>query len=245
MIEACGLTKRFGTNELAIDNVDLIVRTGEVCCLLGANGAGKTTLIKLLTGLLHPTAGSVSIGGVDPTLDPIAGRRRFTLLSADATLFNTMTPWQNLQFLSSLSGPSCAIDRQSAENALRRIGVPERQLGRPIAQLSRHASVCVWLALAFVRNTPAVVLDEPTAGLDAGGQTDVHEALRSFCRDGKAVLIATADVFFASRAANRVCVLKRGRKVVERTSAQMLESSLSDLYFDYVDRAPSHSVALS
>lgn len=241
MIEARGLTKRFSTNDPAVDDVDLTVRPGEVCCILGGSGAGKTTLIRLLAGLLRPTTGRSWIDGVDPCRNPIEGRKRFVLMSADSALFNSMTPWQNLQFLCSLSGTAFVIDRSSAENSLRRVGLSERELSRSTRQLSRHVTVCVWLALASLRNVPAVFLDEPTAGLDARGEADLHEALDRFRAESKALLIATADVFFAGRAANRVCILKRGRKVVERTSAQLLGSSVSDLYFDYTGRVPGRT----
>ena len=170
MIEAIDLTKRYEDGVLALDHLNLKVEPGETFCLLGANGAGKTTTINLMLNFIEPTEGTATINDVDVTRDPLEAKKYVAYLSENVMLYGNFTARQNLDFFAGLAGKQ--TDRDGYHELLRRVGLPERAFEQRVKEFSKGMRQKVGIAIVIIRDAPAVLLDEPTAGLDpqAGGE---------------------------------------------------------------------------
>ncbi len=239
LLSASGLTKRFSTNETAVDDVHLSVRGGEIYCLLGGRGSGKTAIVRMLLGLLRPSAGAITIAGDDVLADPLRARQQITLIAGSVAWSGAMTARHALEFFVGLCGSPSRATEIACRNAMRAVGIPERDFDRRVAGFPRALVVKLWLAVAALRDTPVVILDEPTMDLDTVAIADLQTQLQQLRTLGKAVFVTTADVLFASQVADRIGVLKRGRLAAERTRAEVLSLSLTQLYLDYVGRPPA------
>ena len=119
---------------------------------------------------------------------------------------------------------------------MRRVGIPERAFERPARELGRAVPLLLWLAIGLLKDTPILLIDEPTAGLDVYASMDLQETLVEFRERGKALLIATSDVLLAGRIATRIGIMKEGRKTVELTQAELVDRPLHELYLEYMGR---------
>lgn len=210
------------------------VERGEVYGLLGGPLSGKTTVADLVLGFRQPDAGSVSVLGRDPGVASTALRQLVSFADGRGALHGPLTPPQNLALLCRLSG--VAWIHADGANALRRMGLPDRHLDQATEMLPGPSSLSIMLALAWLRRTPVLVLDEPTHGLDTLAIAVFLESLQNFRSTNTTILLTTSDVLVAAKAANRVGILKRGEKVAERRRSQLLQESLTALYADYVGR---------
>ena len=233
MIEARGLTKRFDGHGLALEDVNFTVGPGEIYCLLGSVGSGKTTAISLFWSGERPTRGQVLVGAIDATLRPMAAKRMMTVIASTRWLHPTLTVRGNVEFFVRMAGSRSQALRRSVEHAMRQMGVRERDFDRPLHQCGRDIWPLVWLSVACARDTPAVLIDDPTTGLSPRAADAVHDALLQLRDLGKAVLVATSDVALATTVADRVSLLKAGRQVAERSRAQLLGQSLVQFHIDY------------
>jgi len=241
MIEAVELSKRFGLDRLALDQLNFQVRPGELYCLLGAHGSGKTTAVNLFLDFYRPTSGRALVDGFDVARSPIEAKRRMSFIGGSAALYPGMTPRQNIEFFTRLAGSSGSKTR--TYDVLRQFGVPERLFERKVADVPPEIRLLIWLSIASLRETPVLLLDEPTAGLDSRATADLQDHLLDFKRQQRAILLATSDVLLATQVSDRIGILKHGQMVVERTRSQMLGQSLTEIYFDYVGRPPRNGAA--
>ena len=218
-IAARGLSRRFGEH-LALDRLDLDVPAREAFGLLGANGAGKTTFIRLVTGFLLPSAGSVTVDGISPASQPSAVQARLGFVMETSRLYPELRVRGFLRFIGgarSLAGE--ALDA-AVEHSLLRF-----QLGavadRLIGNLSKGYQQRVSLAQAFLTDPPLVIVDEPTGGLDPVQQGEVQELLGAL-RGERTVLLCTHDLAEARTLCSRVAILKAGRLVAEGPTDEVL-----------------------
>ena len=163
-LELRGLTKRF--DRLAVDALDLTVRTGEFYALLGPNGAGKTTTLRMVAGLLRPDAGSVSVLGIDALADPVAAKQITAWVSDEPMIYDKLTPLEYLEFVAGLWGIDPAVSEPSARNLLVSLGL-EPHLHERCEGFSKGMRQKVALAGALVHDPRLIILDEPLTGLDA------------------------------------------------------------------------------
>ena len=237
LIEALALTKRIGPDRLALDRLSFLVQAGELYCLLGAQGAGKTTAVNLLLGFARPTSGHARLAGFDPIDRPVDVKQHVSLVSIRSSLYPGMSARQNVEFFTTL-GTGRSAPRPAIVDAMRQFGIAERHFETRVAALPQESRLFLWLAITFLRDTPILILDEPSSGLDSRASADLQEYLLDFKRRGKALLLATTDMFLASQVSDRIGILKQGQKIAEQTGSQMLGSSLNELYFDYTGRPP-------
>ena len=240
LIDVCGLTKQLNAVPV-VEDLTLSVRGGEVYCLLGGAGAGKTTTVKMLLGLIPPSAGHATIAGCDVATAPLQARAQTTFIAGSGTLSAAMTARQNLRFLVQTANPTRPWQESDGLNAMRTMGLPERVFERRVKDLPRDLVLALWLAAGWLRATPVLLLDDPTAGLDPRAVARLQGRLARFRDRGQAVFIATADILFASQMADRIGLIKQGRQVAERTRADVLSLSLTELYVDYIGRPPSRA----
>jgi ABC-2 type transport system ATP-binding protein len=213
-LEIKGLVKRFKTP--AVDGLDLTVRPGEFYALLGPNGAGKTTSLKIVTGLLRPDAGSVSVYGIDALADPVAAKRLVAWVPDEPMIYDKLTPYEYLEFVAGLWGVEPALAEARARELIGWLGLEPH--GHERCQgFSRGMRQKVALAGALVHDPQLLVLDEPLTGLDAGSARQVKEVLAARRAEGVAVVMTTHILEVAERMAERIGVIHKGRLIAEGT----------------------------
>ena len=233
MIQAIDLSKRYANGILALDALNLSVERGEIYCLLGATGAGKTTALDLFLGFTKPTAGKVFVNGVDAVQDTLEAKRLIAYLMGDMAFYDNLTAYQNLEFFAHLSGHE-KVDRDEMAMAMREVGLPERSFGVRIDSFDRGMRQKLGLAAALIKNSPALLLDEPMAGLDAQTSEELVEILGSLRDRGKAILFSTQDLFHARQLADTVGILKEGRKVLSFSREELRYQNLEEIYLNYM-----------
>lgn len=233
MIAAENLTMRFDNESLALDAINFNVKKGEVYCLLGANGAGKTTVIDLFLNFIKPTSGRALINGIDVAEKPLEAKKYVSYVSEDVMLYGHFTARQNLDFFVKLSGAR-GLTKNDYYAVLREVGLQESAFEKKMRFFSKGMQQKVSIAIAIIRDTPAILLDEPTSGLDPKASEELMETLDRLRRQGKAILISTHDIFRVREIADRVGIMKEGRKVLERTREELEHEDLQALYLDYM-----------
>jgi ABC-2 type transport system ATP-binding protein len=233
MITADNLTKRYDNGVLALDAINFNVKMGEVYCLLGANGAGKTTVIDLFLDFIKPTSGRALINGIEVAKNPLEAKRHLSYGSEDVRLYRHFTARQNLDFFAKLSGKR-KLTKDDYYGVLREVGLEESAFEKKAQFFSKGMQQKVSLAIAMIRDAPAILLDEPTSGLDPKASEEMIETLDQLRRRRKAILISTHDIFRVKEIADRVGIMKEGRKVLERSREELEHEDLQVIYLDYM-----------
>ncbi len=233
MIEAKNLSKRYEDGVLALDALNLKVKPGEIYCLLGANGAGKTTTINLFLNFIEPTGGQAFLNDIDVEKDPLEAKRFVAYVSENVMLYGNFTARQNLDFFAKLGGKR-GLKKEDYYRVMREVGLPERAFEQRLKEFSKGMRQKLGIAIAMIKDAPALLLDEPTAGLDPKAGAEFLETLMELRTQGKAILMSTHDIFRAKDVADRVGIMKEGRKVMERTREELEFENLEHLYLDYM-----------
>jgi ABC-2 type transport system ATP-binding protein len=211
VIEVRGLVKRYG--ELtAVDNVDLTVNSGDVYGYLGPNGAGKTTSLRMMLGLIRPSAGSVRLFGRDPAesvqaLDGVAG-----FVEAPA-FYPYLTGRRNLELLAAFDGSEASI---RIDPALETVELSSRA-GDRVGGYSHGMRQRLGIAAALLRDPKLLLLDEPATGLDPAGMRDMRLLIRRLADQGMTVLLSSHLLGEVEEVCNRVAIVRSGRIVYEGT----------------------------
>ncbi len=212
-IEARGLDKLYAPG-VGISGVDLTVERGEVFGFIGPNGAGKTTFIRTMLDLIRPTAGTVSVFGLDSRRESLEVRRRCGYLPGELKLAGRDTGRQVLEHLARLR----RADPGSAAGLIARLGLePDRR----IADLSKGNRQKIGLIAALFGDPELLVLDEPTSGLDPLLQEEVHAIVREHAAAGRTVFLSSHDLDEVERAADRVAIIRAGRIVDVQAVAEL------------------------
>ena len=233
-----GLTKRF--DRLAVDALDLIVRTREFYALVGPNGAGKTTTLRMVAGLAKPDAGAVQIFGIDALADPVAAKQVMAWVSDEPMIYDKLTPLEYLEFVAGLWGIEPKSSQAAAHDLLISLGL-EAHLDERCEGFSKGMRQKVALAGALVHEPRLIILDEPLTGLDAVSARHVKGLLSDRVRAGCTVIMTTHILEVAERMADRIGVIAAGRLVAEGTLSELRqqnghkETSLEELFIALVD----------
>ena len=205
MISASHLTRRFGTR-VALDDLSIELKSGEIFALLGPNGAGKTTTLRLLAGLIAPTSGSVQVNGEAMTAASASKlRARIGFLTEAPGLWDSLTVRENLEIYARLY--ELAAPRRAVDEALALFDIRDRARDRP-SELSKGLRQRVALARSLLHKPRIVLLDEPTAGLDPESAREVRELVLGLRGEGRTVLLCTHNLDEVDRVADRVAVLR-------------------------------------
>jgi ABC-2 type transport system ATP-binding protein len=208
VLELRGVRKTYG-ELVAVDLLDLEVRPGECVALIGHNGSGKTTTLRLVAGLLEPSAGRVTVAGGD--LAQERSRAALSFVPDSPLLYPDLTVREHLELVGLAHGVGDGLDGRVAE-LLELLELTSRGDFLP-GQLSRGMRQKAQLACALVRPFRLLLLDEPVVGLDPPSQQALHRLLLAAKRDGAAILLSTHQLGFADGLANRAVVLHEGRIV--------------------------------
>jgi ABC-2 type transport system ATP-binding protein len=219
MIEVKGLVKTYG-NKRAVDGITFTVKRGEILGFLGPNGAGKSTTMKVITGFIRPDAGTATVGGIDVAVDPVGVKRQLGYLPESAPAYPEMTVEEFLRFIAEIRG--------FRDNGEKRARV-EHVLGlthlasvrtQTIETLSKGYKQRVGFAQALIHNPPALVLDEPTDGLDPNQKNEVRTLIRSMAAE-KAVILSTHILEEVEAICTRVIIIASGRIVADETPSAL------------------------
>lgn len=234
MIQAIDLTKRYEDGLLALDHLNLNIQPGQIYCLLGANGAGKTTTINLFFNFIEPTSGTAMINGFDCKKTPIEAKKYAAYVSENVMLYGNFTARQNLDFFTKLSGRK-DLNKEDYYMVMREVGLPERSFDKRVKTYSKGMRQKLGIAIAILKQAPALLLDEPTAGLDPKAAADFVEILLKLRNQGKTMLISTHDVFRAKEIADVVGIMKEGVLIIEKTKDELQYEDLGKLYLKYME----------
>ncbi len=213
-LEIQGLAKRF--DRPAVDGLDLRVNGGEFYTLLGPNGAGKTTTLRMVTGLLRPDSGAISVFGIDALADPVAAKKIMAWLSDEPMIYDKLTPSEYLEFIAGLWGVDAAAAEARARDLLRWLDL-EPHAHERCEGFSKGMRQKVALAGALVHEPRLIILDEPLTGLDAGSARQVKNVLRERVRQGCTVIMTTHILEVAERMADRIGVIAGGKLIAQGT----------------------------
>jgi ABC-2 type transport system ATP-binding protein len=237
-LEVRQLRKRF--ERPAVDGLDLCVRPGEFYLLLGPNGAGKTTTLRMISGLLRPDQGTISIFGIDAIRNAVAAKQITGWVSDEPMIYDKLTPIEYLEFVSGLWKIESSVAETRARELLNRLGLSKHAHER-CQGFSRGMRQKVALAGALVHEPQLIILDEPLTGLDAGSARVVKSILSDRVQAGCTVIMTTHVLEIAERMADRIGVIARGRLVAEGTLAELRsrigtgDSTLEDIFLSIVE----------
>jgi ABC-2 type transport system ATP-binding protein len=229
VLETRKLSKSYG-EVVALRELDLIVRPGEIYCLLGANGAGKTTTINLLLGFIEPTAGSAQVAGIEVAADPNGARRKLAYIPETVMLYGALTGLENLRYFSELSGQSLSDAELRA--CLTRAGLAPAAHERPLKGYSKGMRQKVGVAIAIAKRAGALLLDEPTSGLDPKASNEFSELILALARDGAAILMATHDLYRAKETGTRIGIMREGVLRAQYEAADISHTALEQAYLE-------------
>jgi len=233
------LSKRYG-DLVAVDNLELDVRAGEIFGLLGQNGAGKTTTILMLLGLAEPSAGVARVVGFDPTRDPIEVKRRVGYLPDNVGFYDGMTGRENLRYTAKLNGISGDVAEERIADVLEQVGMTARA-DTKVDTYSRGMLQRLGIADALVKDPAVLILDEPTTAIDPIGVVEILDLLRALVRErGLAVLLSSHLLAQVQSVCDRVGIFAAGKLIgvgtVPELAAQFGEESARiEVGFEDVD----------
>jgi ABC-2 type transport system ATP-binding protein len=218
MIDVLNLIKDYGAAR-AVDGVSFSIQPGEVVGLLGPNGAGKSTTLKILTGVLPPTSGTVKLAGADMAEDSLAARRRLGYLSETNPVYESLGVWECLELVAGfhgLEGPS--LKKRLAAVAERCSLLPV--ISKDVGELSKGYRQRLGLALSILHDPDILILDEPTSSLDPNQRQEVRDLIMGL-KQKKTVLVSTHILPEAQAMCDRLLIINKGKIIAQGTVAEL------------------------
>jgi ABC-2 type transport system ATP-binding protein len=228
-IELSGLSKTYGRDLVAVDDVTLSVPRGIVFGLLGPNGAGKTTTIKMIAGLIVPTTGRIRLNGFDVARQRSQAVRQIgAVLEGSRNVYWPLSAWQNLLYFGRLKGRRAADIKPRARRLLTELGLWQRR-NETVGSFSRGMQQKVAIAAALITDPPVILLDEPTLGLDVEAARTVREWIAHLAHDeGKTIVLTTHQIDVAQQLAGRIAVIRRGSVIADLPTGELLARYAED-----------------
>lgn len=232
MIDIKKLTKQ-ADNKFILRGIDLSIERGETVAVLGSNGAGKSTLLKVLSTLIKPTTGRVTINGLDLKKDSIKIKRLFGYLSHSSLLYEQYSPLENLIYYGKLYGVENVEKRAAA--LVKEVGLSFFQ-NEPVKNFSRGMIQRIAIARAIVHDPKILYLDEPHTGLDQGAIGILNNVILSMKEKGTTTLMVTHDFKQAAEICNRIIIFKNGKIADDFKLEQKCLDYINEKYQLHVER---------
>ena len=236
MVSLKNLSKNYANDfVLAVDDLSLEVRRGEIFGFIGPNGAGKTTTIKMMTGILRPSSGSVTINGIDMLSEPVAAKTAIGYVPDTHNAFDRLTGLEYLNFIGDIYGVSAKERRERAEKYLSMFEIlgAANELIRTYSHGMRQK---LMLTGALIHQPPLWLLDEPMVGLDPKSALSLKDEMRAHCREGNTVFFSTHVLEVAERLCDRIGIISGGKLIAVGTMEELRQrgsgdSTLEQLFF--------------
>lgn len=220
MIEATGLTKRYD-DFVALHDVSMTVRRGEVVGFLGPNGAGKSTAMKILTCFTAPSAGTAKVNGCDIFEDSLGVRKSIGYLPESTALYQDMLVLEYLQFIAEMRGLQGEAQRTRVKKVVEETHL-DSVFAKEIRTLSKGYKQRVGLAQALIHEPPILILDEPMSGLDPNQAVEIRDLIKSIGRS-RTVILSTHNLAEVQIACDRVLIISQGKIVADDTTQGLAE----------------------
>jgi len=228
VLETKGLTKHYG-GFVAVDNLNLMMRRGEVFGLLGPNGAGKTTTILMLLGLTEPTKGQVRVLGFDPARQPLSVKARVGYMPDQVGFYDELTARENLIYIAKLNGFPRDVIMKRVENAIERVHLTQ-VIDKRVGTFSRGMRQRLGLADVLIKNPQLIIMDEPTQGLDPELAHEFLALIRSLKEEGTTILLSSHLLHQVQVVCDRVGLFSKGRMVLQGTVPELARKVLGGAF---------------
>ena len=210
VLQIRGVSKRFGAFD-AVQGIDLDIQPGEVFGFLGPNGAGKTTTLRMVTGLLRPSSGTITVAGLDMRRQPLQAKRRIGFISDRPFIYEKLTGAEFLRFVGGLWGMSPDAIARDGAMWLERFDL-QGWVGEPVESYSHGMRQRLLLCCALLHRPALLVMDEPMVGLDPRGARRLKEVVRELSRQqGMSVVLSTHTLDVVEQICDTVAIMHRGR----------------------------------
>ncbi len=231
MIQLQNVSKSFKGN-IAIQDLNLEVKKGEVLGLLGANGAGKSTTINMLLGFLNPDSGKVHVNAIDTSHNAQEARKCIGYIPENVNLYPYLSGLENLDYFCKLAG--LKYSKNELENYLTDCGLESTAQTKKVSGYSKGMRQKVGIAIAYAKKAKVYLLDEPASGLDPLASNELSILLKKLASEGATILMASHDIFRVREVCNRIGILKNGVLVKELHSKDVSANELETLYLQFM-----------
>ncbi len=239
MIKVEQLSKNFGQVR-ALDNISFEAQEGEILGFLGPNGAGKTTTMRIITGYLPPTAGRVTVGGLDVRDNPIAIRQQIGYLPENTPLYMDMDVWGYLNFVAEVKGISRGDRGKKVREVMDEVAITDVQ-DRTVGKLSKGYKQRVGLAQALLNDPPILILDEPTIGLDPKQIIEIRQLIKSMA--GKRTIILSTHILpEVGMVCQRVIIVNRGQLIAVDTPENLTDRLQRSRQMEILVKGPQDEI---
>ncbi len=233
IVTADAVSKAFASR-LVLDDVSISIQTGQSVCLCGINGAGKSTLLRIISGLLQPDKGAVTLCGYDVAIDPDKAKPRLGVISHKSMVYVDLTVFENLMFFANLYG--VAEPAKRVEKLLEDVKLTAFRFDKASA-LSRGLLQRLSIARALVHGPEILLADEPFTGLDAESCKSLIAAFNDFVDGGGTILMTTHDVNMGLRCSSRVVVLDKRKIILDRMTDEIDTAEFAQDYLAFARSA--------
>jgi ABC-2 type transport system ATP-binding protein len=221
------LTKRYPGNILAVDQLDVSIRRGEIFGLLGPNGAGKTTTVGMLTTLVIPTSGKAFVAGIDVVAHPSIVKQMIGVVAQSNNLDRALTVWENLYYHGRFFGMNAGESREAADKSLVEFRLADRA-DADVMAISGGMARRLQVARALLHRPSVLFLDEPTTGLDPQSRLALWEILGKLHAEGQTILLTTHYMEEADHMCDRLAIMDHGRILAMDTPRNLKQSIGAD-----------------
>jgi ABC-2 type transport system ATP-binding protein len=245
IIEAEGLTKRYGT-QIAVNNLTLQIKEGEVFGFLGPNGAGKTTTLLMFLGLTEPTSGKVRVIGFDSTREPLRVKEKVGYLPENVGFYDDMDARQNLRFIARLNRIPDKVSAKKIDELLQQVGLLE-EARKKVGTYSKGMRQRLGIAEVLIKEPKLIFLDEPTIGLDPDGTNRMLDLIHSLSREKNITIFLSSHLLDqVQRICDRVGIMIKGNLVAigpiqelarKKLGVEKEHYTLEELYMKYFKEA--------
>ncbi len=231
MLQAISLSKHYQSH-VALDNLNLMVKPGEIFCLLGQNGAGKTTTINLFLGFTEPTSGEVLVNNRALSSGDSDARKHLAYIPEVVMLYGDLSALENLDYFSRLAG--FGYNQEQLSSFLSDCGLQDSAHHQRLSGFSKGMRQKVGIAIALAKNAAAILMDEPTSGLDPKATNEFTGLVKNLAIQGKSVLMATHDIFNAVNLGTHIGIMRKGKLVHTLLASDINANDLQKLYLETI-----------
>ncbi len=245
MLKLNSLTKRFG-NFTAVDNISLELNKGELFGFLGPNGAGKTTTIKMITGLIKPSAGKIDINGFDLAAETIEAKSIIGYIPDQPFIYDRLTGKEFLFFSGSLYGIEKNTLKERIDNVIDQLKIGS-WINKNTEDYSQGMKQRIVIASAFLHEPDLILVDEPMIGLDPQSAHIIKNVFKKYTDNGKTIFMSTHSLHVVEEICGRVGIINKGKMIFDDSIAELLklknekDRNLEELFIELTEDEPDFS----